>query len=95
MALERIRLWNKAYPEAVADTHGRGHLLMVEFQDEEIATRVKSECLARGLIVTQTQGMSIRLFPALNTKMEESLAIMRMQLNALQSCPVDFLAGIL
>lgn len=44
---------------------------MVEFQNEDIATKVKNECLARGLFITQTQGNGIRIFPALNIKKDE------------------------
>jgi acetylornithine/succinyldiaminopimelate/putrescine aminotransferase len=43
------------------------------------ATKVKNECQARDLLVTQTQGIVIRIFPALNirkNKLEEGLQIM-------------------
>jgi acetylornithine/N-succinyldiaminopimelate aminotransferase len=44
---------------------------MIEFRSEETAKRVKDECLARGLFVTQTQENGIRIFPALNIKKGE------------------------
>jgi acetylornithine/N-succinyldiaminopimelate aminotransferase len=44
-----------------------------------IATKVKNECQARGLLVTQTYGIGIKIFPALNIRkneLEEGLQIM-------------------
>jgi acetylornithine/N-succinyldiaminopimelate aminotransferase len=55
----------------IADIRGKGLLIMVEFQSEDIATNVKNECLARGLFVNQIQGNGIRIFPALNIKKDE------------------------
>lgn len=71
IALDRMSLWRERYGSAIADIRGKGLLLMVEFQNEDIATRVKNECLARRLFVTQTQGNGIRIFPALNIKKDE------------------------
>lgn len=70
-ALEKMNLWPKIYENVIADIRGKGLLIMVEFQSEDIASNVKNECLVRGLFVTQTQGNGIRIFPALNIKKEE------------------------
>jgi acetylornithine/N-succinyldiaminopimelate aminotransferase len=71
LALDRMSLWKKIYGNSIADIRGKGLLIMVEFQSEDIATNVKNECLARGLFVTQTQGNGTRIFPALNIKKDE------------------------
>ncbi len=71
LALKRMNSWPKIYGNIIADIRGKGLLIMVEFQSEDIATNVKNECLARGLFVTQTQGNGIRIFPALNIKKDE------------------------
>jgi acetylornithine/N-succinyldiaminopimelate aminotransferase len=70
-ALKRMSLWSKVYENVIADIRGKGLLIMLEFQSEDIATNVKNECLERGLFVTQTQGNGIRIFPALNIKKDE------------------------
>lgn len=70
-ALNRMNQWQKTYRNMIVDIRGAGLLIMVEFQNEDIATKVKNECLARGLFVTQTQGNGIRIFPALNIKKDE------------------------
>ena len=70
-ALDRLSLWQKIYGNAIADTRGKGLLVMIEFQSDDIAKRVKNECLARGLFVTQTQDNGIRIFPALNIRQDE------------------------
>ncbi|HEY3363406.1 MAG TPA: aminotransferase class III-fold pyridoxal phosphate-dependent enzyme, partial [Methanosarcina sp.] len=62
---------SKIYENLIADIRGKGLLIMIEFQSEDIATNVKNECLAKGLFVTQTQGNGIRIFPALNIKKDE------------------------
>jgi len=80
LALRRMYEWREAYPEIITDVRGKGLLMAVEFRNEETATHVTDECLARGLFVRQTQENVIRIFPALNIKreeMEEGLAIFR------------------
>ena len=80
LALRRMWEWKQAYLEIITDVRGKGLLLAVEFHNEEIATHVTDECLARGLFVRQTQENIIRVFSALNIKreeMEEGLAIFR------------------
>jgi acetylornithine/N-succinyldiaminopimelate aminotransferase len=71
LALDRMSLWKNIYENSIANIRGKGLLIMIEFQSEDIATNVKNECLARGLFVTQTQGNGIRIFPALNIKKDE------------------------
>ncbi len=79
LALKRMKKWQAEYGDAVADVRGKGLLIMIEFMNEDIATKVKNECNANGLLVTQTQGIGIRIFPALNIRkdeLEEGLHIM-------------------
>ncbi len=66
-----MSLWKNIYGNLIADIRGKGLLIMIEFQSEDVATNVKNECLIRGLFVTQTQGNGIRIFPALNIKKDE------------------------
>jgi acetylornithine/N-succinyldiaminopimelate aminotransferase len=70
-ALDRLRKLMLTYPEEINDIRGRGLLLAIEFRDGKTASDVIGECLDRRLIVTQTQGNMIRIFPALNIKQEE------------------------
>ncbi len=79
LALKRMKKWQAEYGDAVADVRGKGLLIMIEFRNEDVATKVKNECNANGLLVTQTQGIGIRIFPALNIRideLEEGLQIM-------------------
>lgn len=79
LALNRMKKWQTEYGDAVADVRGKGLLIMIEFRSEDIATKVKNECNANGLLVTQTQGIGMRIFPALNIRkdeLEEGLQIM-------------------
>ena len=79
LALNRMNKWQTEYGDAVADVRGKGLLIMIEFMNEDIATKVKNECNANGLLVTQTQGIGMRIFPALNIRkdeLEEGLQIM-------------------
>jgi acetylornithine/N-succinyldiaminopimelate aminotransferase len=69
--LKRMSLWQKIYGSVILDIRGQGLLAIVEFRNEDIATHVKNECMARGLLTTQTQGNGIRIFPALNIKKDE------------------------
>ena len=59
------------HPETVADIRGKGLLLLMDFIDEDLATAVRRNCMAEGLLVTQTQQTGIRIFPALNITEEE------------------------
>jgi acetylornithine/N-succinyldiaminopimelate aminotransferase len=65
-ALDEMTRWRKSYPEVVAGVRGKGLLLLVEFRNEETATKIAAECLSRKVFVRQTQGNAIRVFPALN-----------------------------
>ncbi|MGA3084387.1 MAG: aspartate aminotransferase family protein [Thermodesulfobacteriota bacterium] len=78
LALLHMNEWKQNFPKKITDVRGLGLLLAVEFCNEETATLITNECLARGLFVRQTQGNMIRIFPALNIKrreMEEGLDI--------------------
>jgi len=59
------------HPEKISDIRGKGLLLLVDFHTESMATKVKDNCLLKGLFVTQTNGTGIRIFPALNIKTQE------------------------
>jgi len=75
----RINEWRRVYPDLISDVRGKGLLLAIEFRSEGIATDITERCLAEGLLVRQTQGRMIRLFPALTiteAETEEGLAIL-------------------
>jgi acetylornithine/N-succinyldiaminopimelate aminotransferase len=79
LAMERLQAWQKSYPNLIADARGRGLLLLVELTTEGAASRISELCLQKGLFVRQTQKTGIRLFPALNIRvdeLEEGLAIL-------------------
>jgi len=63
--------WRQTWPEAIADVRGQGLLLALEFRDEATASRIAAACLAGGLIIRQTLGNIIRIFPALNIRRDE------------------------
>jgi acetylornithine/N-succinyldiaminopimelate aminotransferase len=71
LALETMSEWQRDFPELITDIRGLGLLLAIEFPKEEIATGITKICLSKGLLVRQTQGNMIRIFPALNIKKEE------------------------
>ncbi len=88
LALDRMGRWRVRFNDAVADTRGKGLLLLVEFKNEDLATRVSEECLVRRLFVRQTQGRGIRIFPALTIKpgeLEEGLAIIEEAIEAVRN----------
>ena len=63
--------WKRLYQDKIVDVRGKGLLLLIEFDNEDIATHVSGEWFARRLFVRQTQGTGIRIFPALNIEKEE------------------------
>ncbi|OPY18141.1 MAG: Acetylornithine/acetyl-lysine aminotransferase [Syntrophus sp. PtaB.Bin075] len=71
LALKQMEKWRQTWPDAVVDVRGRGLLLAVEFRDEGIASRINGDCFSRGLLIRQTLGSIIRIFPALNIRREE------------------------
>ena len=80
ICLDTMGQWKNRFPAAIVDIRGKGLLLMVEFSTPELAGNVSDECLKQGLFVRQTQGVGIRVFPALNIREEElkqGLAIMQ------------------
>jgi acetylornithine/N-succinyldiaminopimelate aminotransferase len=70
-ALNEMSRWKEVFPGVVTEVRGKGLLLLVEFRDEATATRVTDECLSRKVLVRQTQGNGIRVFPALNIERGE------------------------
>jgi acetylornithine/N-succinyldiaminopimelate aminotransferase len=70
-ALGEMSGWVERYPGLVTGARGAGLLLLVEFRDEATASAVAAGCLARKVFVRQTQGVGIRVFPALTIKREE------------------------
>ncbi|MDI9613671.1 MAG: aspartate aminotransferase family protein [Acidobacteriota bacterium] len=79
ICLDTMAGWKDAYPAAIREIRGQGLLIMVEFADADTAKRVSDDCLARGLFVRQTQGVGIRVFPALTiteAELREGLGIM-------------------
>jgi acetylornithine/N-succinyldiaminopimelate aminotransferase len=85
LALDRMSRWQGKFNHTVTDTRGKGLLLLVEFNNEDLATRVSEECLVRRLFVRQTQGKGIRIFPALTItpdELEAGLAILEEAIEA-------------
>ncbi len=77
--MQDLRRLKEACPESVVDVRGKGLLLLVEFKSEALAAQVARACMAAGLLVTQTNGSGIRIFPALTIKkdeLQEGLAIL-------------------
>ena len=70
-ALREMTSWRERFPGDVIDARGRGLLLLVELRHEATAARVAAECLSRGVFVRQTQGVGIRVFPALTITRDE------------------------
>lgn len=80
LALKKMAQFQQDFQNAIDDVRGKGLLLLMEFKEENIATRVSEECLRQKLFVRQTQGNGIRIFPALNIKedeLDEGLEIIR------------------
>jgi acetylornithine/N-succinyldiaminopimelate aminotransferase len=84
-ALARMSSWKKRYPGLVLGARGVGLLLLVEFASDETAAAVAAECLRRGAFVRQTQGMGIRVFPALTitqAELDEGLTLLEASIAA-------------
>ena len=80
LAMEKMAQFQHDFQHAITEVRGKGLLLLMQFKNEDIASRVSDECLQRRLFVRQTQGNGIRIFPALNIKeneLEEGLEIIR------------------
>jgi acetylornithine/N-succinyldiaminopimelate aminotransferase len=78
-ALAEMGRWRDAWPDLVTDVRGAGLLLLVELRDEAAAAAVAAECLARKTFVRQTQGVGIRVFPALTitpAELAQGLAVL-------------------
>jgi len=70
-ALRRMGPWKDRFASVVTDVRGRGLLMAVEIAHEPAATRINDLCRRRGLLINQTQGTVLRLFPALTITEEE------------------------
>lgn len=80
LALKRLSEIKTGHPDIISDVRGKGLLLLIDFNSESQATKVKENCLSKGLFVTQTNATGLRIFPALNIKkqeLEEGLGIMQ------------------
>jgi acetylornithine/N-succinyldiaminopimelate aminotransferase len=85
---EELDRWRESHPELIVDVRGRGLLLAIEFKEERMAASIADHCLAHGLIVRQTQGRMIRLFPSLTiteSEIAEGLAILHQAVRALRA----------
>jgi acetylornithine/N-succinyldiaminopimelate aminotransferase len=85
ICVDKMEQWRTKFPDQITDIRGTGLLLLIEFKDEKIATRVSDDCLTRHLFVRQTQGNGIRIFPALNineNELNEGLAILSAAIEA-------------
>jgi acetylornithine/N-succinyldiaminopimelate aminotransferase len=69
--MERLELLQQRFKDSIPDVRGKGLLIAVEFQNDELAGAVLSECLKRRMFVNVTQGNIIRLFPALTITTDE------------------------
>lgn len=79
ICLDTMAGWKRDHPTAIREIRGKGLLILVEFADADTARKVSDECLERGLFVRQTQGVGIRVFPALTiteAELREGLGIM-------------------
>ena len=86
LTVGKIQSWQQKYPHLVKGFRGKGLLLLVELKDAPTASRVTADCQTARLLVRQTQGNGIRIFPALNIQkheMEEGLAVFEKVLSAL------------
>ena len=70
-AINILSTLHSGYPDIISAIRGTGLLLLVEFHNESIAEHVTERCLFNGLLVTQTSGTGVRIFPALNLTAKE------------------------
>ncbi|WMW24136.1 aspartate aminotransferase family protein [Methanolobus sediminis] len=85
LALSHMKEWQDSYGDVVIDVRGKGLLIMIDFKDQDVCTKVKDECQEKGLLVTQTQGIGIRIFPALNITEDEIMEGLQIMENAIAS----------
>jgi acetylornithine/N-succinyldiaminopimelate aminotransferase len=64
--MERLRGWQRDYPQMIVSVRGRGLLVAMEVARPALAEAITADSLRRGLFVNVTQGSVVRLFPALN-----------------------------
>jgi len=88
LTMRRLQQWKHNFGDLITQVRGKGLLIALQFHSLEIASTVNSGCLKNGLFVNQTQESIIRLFPALNIKvdeMEEGLAIIEKVLESISN----------
>ena len=88
VVLDRMRQWQRKYPDIVLDIRGKGLLIAMELRHEEAATRVNEYCVNRGLLINVTQSRIMRIFPALTIEkkeLEEGLAILEEAFEAIEN----------
>jgi acetylornithine/N-succinyldiaminopimelate aminotransferase len=91
-ALVTMERWRAAWPDLVTDVRGAGLLLLVELHDEAAAAAVAAGCLARKTFVRQTQGVGVRVFPALTitpAELAQGLAVLGEAIAAVAAGPAD------
>jgi acetylornithine/N-succinyldiaminopimelate aminotransferase len=69
--LKKLSGLHSKYPNMIREIRGKGLLLLVDFHKESVADQVTEACLLNSLLVTQTNGTGIRIFPALNITAKE------------------------
>lgn len=67
----QLHQWQQQYPDLIADVRGRGLLVALEFNDQEIASKVYKQSLSEELVVNFKHGRIFRIFPALTITREE------------------------
>lgn len=70
--IEQLQQWQRQYPTMITDVRGRGLLIALEFNDSEIASKVYTQSMDRGLLLNLKHGTIIRIFPALTITQEEA-----------------------
>jgi acetylornithine/N-succinyldiaminopimelate aminotransferase len=69
---ENLKTLQQAHPAILRTVRGKGLLLAMEVSEPKIAAEILDKSLELGLFVNLTQGNVIRIFPALNIRVEEA-----------------------
>ena len=81
--ISKLNQIKKEYPDIIKDIRGKGLLIAIELADADITLDIYSKCLNDGLILNVTQRNVMRIFPALNIKIEEMKKGLNILKNAL------------